>query len=65
MKYAKRMGKIMLDANQLAEDIIYGIKTKQLEINRPKWMHHALKMYQIAPRFLNDVSLNYLKIKHK
>ncbi len=36
MKYAKRMGKIMLDANQLAEDIIYGIKTKQLEINRPK-----------------------------
>lgn len=26
MKYAKRMGKIMLDANQLAEDIIYGIK---------------------------------------
>ncbi|HGO3487685.1 SDR family oxidoreductase [Staphylococcus aureus] len=51
MKYAKKMGKIMLDANQLAEDIIYGIKTKELEINRPKWMHHALKMYQIAPRF--------------
>ncbi|WP_077659829.1 SDR family NAD(P)-dependent oxidoreductase [Staphylococcus aureus] len=51
MKYAKKMGEIMLDANQLAEDIIYGIKTKQLEINRPKWMHHALKMYQIAPRF--------------
>ena len=29
MKYAKKMGKMMLDANQ--EDIIYGIKTKQLE----------------------------------
>lgn len=26
MKYAKKMGKMMLDANQLAEDIIYGIK---------------------------------------
>ena len=39
MKYAKKMGKIMLDANQLAEDITYGIKTKQLEINRPKWIH--------------------------
>lgn len=50
MKYAKRMGKIMLDANQLADDIILGIKTKQLEINRPKWMHYALKLYQIAPR---------------
>lgn len=59
------MGKIMLDANQLAEDIIYGIKTKQLEINRPKWMHHALKMYQIAPRFFERCFLNYLKIKHK
>lgn len=55
----------MLDANQLAEDIIYGIKTKQLEINRPKWMHHALKMYQIAPRFFERCFLNYLKIKHK
>ncbi|CCE59191.1 TPA: SDR family NAD(P)-dependent oxidoreductase [Staphylococcus argenteus] len=51
MQYAKKMGKIMLNADTLADDIIHGIKTNQLEINRPKWMHYALKVYQIAPRF--------------
>lgn len=51
MKYAKRWGKLCLMLISLQKISFMALKTKQLEINRPKWMHHALKMYQIAPRF--------------
>ncbi|MBO1197900.1 SDR family NAD(P)-dependent oxidoreductase [Staphylococcus simiae] len=49
--YAKKVEKLMINADELADKIIKGILNRQLEINAPRWMHYMLKMYQLAPRF--------------
>ena len=42
----------MIHSNQLAQHIVEGIIKEKQEINAPTWMHQMLKLYQLAPRFL-------------
>ncbi|MFC0137161.1 short-chain dehydrogenase [Staphylococcus petrasii] len=52
--YAQKYESIMIDPQQLAKDIVEGIIKRKKEINQPKWMHHLLKIYQLAPRTLEQ-----------
>ncbi|PHK49255.1 SDR family NAD(P)-dependent oxidoreductase [Staphylococcus edaphicus] len=52
LAYSQKYKKIMLNSDKLAEQIINGIITKKIEINKPRWMHMMLKIYQLAPRFI-------------
>ncbi|GGG84759.1 SDR family NAD(P)-dependent oxidoreductase [Staphylococcus pragensis] len=54
LKYAQTYDSIMIDPQQLAKDIIEGIIKRKKEINQPKWMYHLLKIYQLAPRTLEQ-----------
>ncbi|AID42722.1 SDR family NAD(P)-dependent oxidoreductase [Staphylococcus xylosus] len=52
LSFAQRYKSIMLDPDELAHKIIIGMLSKKQEINEPKWMHLFLRIYQIAPRFV-------------
>lgn len=52
LNYAKRYNKIMLNPDKLANQIIQAMDSRRQEINQPKWMSLMLKLYQLAPRFL-------------
>ncbi|NWK83514.1 SDR family NAD(P)-dependent oxidoreductase [Staphylococcus sp. GSSP0090] len=52
LTYANKYKKIMLNSDKLAQRIIKGIITQKDEINAPRWMHYLLRIYQLAPRFL-------------
>ena len=56
---------MMLDPTLLAKDIIDGIIKRKCEINQPKWMHSALKFYQLCPRFLESLFPFYLRTNSK
>ena len=47
----------MIHSNQLAQHIVEGIIKEKQEINAPTWMHQMLKLYQLAPRFLENIFL--------
>lgn len=55
LAYAHKYDAMMLDPTLLAKDIIDGIIKRKCEINQPKWMHSALKFYQLCPRFLESL----------
>ena len=42
----------MLNSDKLAQRIVNAIITQKEEINAPSWMHHLLRIYQLAPRFI-------------
>lgn len=46
--------KLQIDRYQLAQEIIDGILTKTLEINRPRWMHMSLTLYNLFPRLIEQ-----------
>ncbi|GEP78465.1 SDR family oxidoreductase [Staphylococcus carnosus] len=50
LKYAAQVDNIMLDPDKLAEEIINNMLKNKSEVNRPKWLHALLKLYQLAPR---------------
>lgn len=52
LQYFNKYKFIMIDTEQLAERIVRGIIKNKHEINQPGWMHHMLKLYQLAPRTL-------------
>ncbi|QHW37177.1 SDR family NAD(P)-dependent oxidoreductase [Staphylococcus ursi] len=53
--YARKMKKIMLNPEQLAEKIVHAIQHRQQELNIPQSIHFLLKLYQLAPRFFEKV----------
>ncbi|COR00525.1 dehydrogenase [Streptococcus pneumoniae] len=52
LSYFNQYRSIMIHSNQLAQHIVEGIIKEKQEINAPTWMHQMLKLYQLAPRFL-------------
>ncbi|UUY78250.1 SDR family NAD(P)-dependent oxidoreductase [Staphylococcus saprophyticus] len=52
LTYSKKYKKIMLNSDKLAQRIVNAIITQKEEINAPSWMHHLLRIYQLAPRFI-------------
>ena len=64
LKYANKYASLMIDPKILAEDIVKGIITRKVEINKPLWMNPLLKLYQLAPRKLKNILLHCLKIKY-
>ena len=56
LSYFNQYRSIMIQSNQLAQRIVEGIIKEKQEINAPTWMHQMLKLYQLAPRFLENTS---------
>ncbi|PCF39632.1 SDR family NAD(P)-dependent oxidoreductase [Staphylococcus delphini] len=54
-RYARKMKKIMLNPEQLAEKIVHAIQHRQQELNMPQSVHFLLKLYQLAPRFFEKI----------
>lgn len=52
LTYSKKYKKIMLNSDKLAQRIVNAIITQKEEINAPSWLHHLLRIYQLAPRFI-------------
>lgn len=52
LAFAQKYKSIMLDSDKLAQQVVKGMLTNKTEINEPKWMHFMLKLYQLAPRFI-------------
>lgn len=52
LSYFNQYRSIMINSKQLASRIVEGIILEKEEINQPSWMHNMLKLYQLAPRFL-------------
>lgn len=43
---------IQIDSALLAEEIVDSMMRHKLEVNRPKWMHYGLTLYQLMPRWI-------------
>lgn len=56
LNYAAQVDKFMLDPNVLARDIISAMLKGKAEVNRPKWLHKLLKIYQLSPRTLERLA---------
>ncbi len=56
LNYAAQVDKFMLDPNILAKDIISAMLKGKAEVNRPKWLYHLLKVYQMSPRTIEKIA---------
>ncbi|QNR08036.1 SDR family NAD(P)-dependent oxidoreductase [Macrococcoides canis] len=56
---------IMIRSDMLAQEIIKAIHHPRTEINLPKWMYIALKMYNLAPRSIERVFKPFFMTKVK
>ena len=63
LKYANKYASLMIDPKILAEDIVKGIITRKVEINKPLWMNPLLKLYQLAPRKIEKYFTSLFKNK--
>ncbi|TDM04305.1 SDR family NAD(P)-dependent oxidoreductase [Macrococcus carouselicus] len=62
--YSEKTKSIQLDCDSLAAQIVQAIADKKNEVNRPRWMHHSLTLYQIAPRAIEKLFRPLFLSKH-
>lgn len=63
LKYANKYASMMIDPKILAKEIVRGIITRKVEINKPVWMNPLLKLYQLAPRKIETYFTSLFKNK--
>ncbi|WP_086427736.1 SDR family NAD(P)-dependent oxidoreductase [Staphylococcus cornubiensis] len=64
-QYARKMKKIMLNPEQLAEKIVLAIQHRKQELNEPQSIHFLLKLYQLAPRLFEKVGRRFFLGKQR
>lgn len=63
LKYANKYASMMINPKVLAKEIVKGIITRKVEINKPLWMNPLLKLYQLAPRTIEKHFTSLFKNK--
>ncbi|WP_165981015.1 SDR family NAD(P)-dependent oxidoreductase [Macrococcus lamae] len=52
--YESLTKRLQIDKYKLAGEIVEGIGSKKIEINRPQWMHIGLSIYSLFPRWIEQ-----------
>ncbi|PNZ25571.1 short-chain dehydrogenase [Staphylococcus rostri] len=55
-KYKKKLALFMLHPQKVVQSIVQAMDSKKNELYAPKWMACLLKIYQIAPRFIEKLA---------
>lgn len=62
-RYQEQFHKLMIEPEILTQEIIIGMHLRKNEINRPRWMRLLLKLYNLAPRFIEKIASPLFKNK--